>query len=331
MSGADHPAESASAPTVHHTAFSMLGAGLESAEQCGNRGPAAVVLLAAWFWPVLFIGRYRPNPVSRAVESLAPIEWLLGATLTVVAAVLLLGLWTRRKGLVAFCAMAMAFQVGHFVAFDFLGFVYLRGWFPFRSLESGLRFSGNRLAYLLGMLAPMVLVYALLFRGSRLFHFRWGSWEGMSRLFSAKEQPKTWRRWLWEMAVFSAILFVALQVPLLFAPIRKGYLWPAVGAVLVAALVNSLVEEALFRGLLQPALISAVGPAWGLWGVGALFGLVHWGASVGILAALPTSLLIGLGSVAWGKSVLETRGLGWVILAHAFVDVAVMSAYFVRP
>ena len=62
---------------------------------------------------------------------------------------------------------------------------------------------------------------------------------------------------------------------------------------------------------------------------GAVFGLMHWGLSVGVLAALPTSLLIGLGSVAWGKYALDTRGLSWVIVAHALIDVAVMSAYFV--
>jgi hypothetical protein len=32
--------------------------------------------------------------------------------------------------------------------------------------------------------------------------------------------------------------------------------------------------------------------------------------------------------VAWGKYALDTRGLGWVVLAHAMIDVAVMGAYF---
>jgi hypothetical protein len=43
---------------------------------------------------------------------------------------------------------------------------------------------------------------------------------------------------------------------------------------------------------------------------------MHWGLSVGVVAALPASLLIGLGSVAWGKYSLDTRGLGWVVIAH---------------
>jgi membrane protease YdiL (CAAX protease family) len=63
---------------------------------------------------------------------------------------------------------------------------------------------------------------------------------------------------------------------------------------------------------------------------GLLFGIVHWGLSVGVLAALPTSLLIGLGSVIWGKAAYETRGLSWPIAAHFMIDGAIMSAYFVQ-
>jgi hypothetical protein len=58
-----------------------------------------------------------------------------------------------------------------------------------------------------------------------------------------------------------------------------------------------------------------------------MFGLLHWGMSIGVVAALPTSLLIGIGSVFWGKAVLDTRGLSWVVFAHALVDVAIMCAY----
>jgi hypothetical protein len=36
-----------------------------------------------------------------------------------------------------------------------------------------------------------------------------------------------------------------------------------------------------------------------------------------------------LDSVVWGKAAFETRGLGWVFVAHAMIDVAVMAAYFV--
>lgn len=112
-------------------------------------------------------------------------------------------------------------------------------------------------------------------------------------------------------------------------PLRSGALWALLPAILLAAVANALVEEVIYRGVLPPAFVQAAGIARGLWIQGLMFGMLHWGMSVGVFAALPASLLIGIGSVYWGKAVLETRGLSWVILAHAMVDVAIMSAYFV--
>jgi membrane protease YdiL (CAAX protease family) len=125
------------------------------------------------------------------------------------------------------------------------------------------------------------------------------------------------------------LLFVLMQAGVGFRPLRSGVLPSLFLAILLSAVANSAAEELVFRGVLQPALIGVGGIAAGLWAQGALFGLVHWGTSVGVLAALPVSLGIGLGSVMWGKATLETGGLGWVCIAHAMIDVAVMSAYFV--
>jgi membrane protease YdiL (CAAX protease family) len=88
-------------------------------------------------------------------------------------------------------------------------------------------------------------------------------------------------------------------------------------------------EEIVYRGFLQPAFVRLGGVGPGLWTTGIIFGLLHWGLSVGILAALPSSLLIGIGSVAWGKAAHETNGLGLSIVSHFMIDVAVMAAYFV--
>jgi hypothetical protein len=33
--------------------------------------------------------------------------------------------------------------------------------------------------------------------------------------------------------------------------------------------------------------------------------------------------------VVWGKLTVDTRGLGWAVVAHTMVDVCVMSAFFV--
>ena len=49
-------------------------------------------------------------------------------------------------------------------------------------------------------------------------------------------------------------------------------------------------EEIIFRGLIQPAFLRAGCIAAGLWIQGLMFGLMHCGMSVGVLAALPVSL-----------------------------------------
>jgi membrane protease YdiL (CAAX protease family) len=120
-----------------------------------------------------------------------------------------------------------------------------------------------------------------------------------------------------------------MQANVGFAPLRHGTLWPLLPAVLLAAATNAVAEELIFRGMVQPAFIRAGGIAAGLWMQGLLFGLMHWGMSVGILAALPVSLLIGFGSIVWGKIAVDTRGLGFVVIAHAMVDIGLMSAFFV--
>jgi membrane protease YdiL (CAAX protease family) len=93
-------------------------------------------------------------------------------------------------------------------------------------------------------------------------------------------------------------------------PPLAGSLWPLLPGVLVAAVANAAAEEYVFRGVVQPAFIRAGGVAAGRWMQGLMFGLMHWGMSVGVLAALPVSLLIGFGSVVWGKAALDTLGMG---------------------
>ena len=90
-------------------------------------------------------------------------------------------------------------------------------------------------------------------------------------------------------------MFVVVQANVLFGPVRTGTLWPLLPGVLLAALGNSLAEEVVFRGLILPAFVRGGGLAASLWMQGLMFGLMHWGMSVGILAALPLSLLMGLG------------------------------------
>lgn len=106
-------------------------------------------------------------------------------------------------------------------------------------------------------------------------------------------------------------------------------LWPLVPAILVAAIANATAEELVFRGMLQSALIAYGGVGAGLWIQGLVFGLVHWGTSVGLVASLPVALATGFVSVYWGRAAYETRGLALPIVAHCMADTVLFSAYFV--
>lgn len=189
-----------------------------------------------------------------------------------------------------------------------------------------------RLWFLLPLALPMGLA-AWFWRpreGEARPRLGFGDWSVESRVYGMKERPVRWRRYLFgPYLVFFLVLGLFMQFGAGFSPVIEGVLWRLGWAVLAAALINAAVEEIVYRGFLQPALIRFGGVGPGLWATGLLFGLIHWGLSVGVLAALPVSLLIGLGSVSWGKAAWETRGIGWPIAAHFLVDVAVMAAYFI--
>lgn len=82
------------------------------------------------------------------------------------------------------------------------------------------------------------------------------------------------------------------------------------GEVFVLALLSSVAEELLFRGLLQPAI--------GLWLTSALFGLAHWTGDRRLSCWPLISLIAGL---ALGKlSLWEPAGLSGAIGAHFAVN-----------
>ena len=112
-----------------------------------------------------------------------------------------------------------------------------------------------------------------------------------------------------------------------FSMIRSGDLLWFIGPTLVMAVVNATVEEVIFRGCIQPAVIHCAGIGRGLWLQGIFFGIHHLGMSLSLLSTLPGAILIGIGSVVVGKSVLETRGLGWAIAAHGLFDIGIFAAY----
>ncbi len=288
--------------------------------------------LAAWLGGVAFLAPFRPTEVSRLVTAIAPAQAWYGAALALPALLLAWSLVRRDRALGYAAATVLAYVAGFWGSGLLMAALPGGMDLPFRSGGDLIGFVLFRLWFLIPLALLMGLV-ALLYRpapGEPAPALGVGDWSVASRSFSMKEKPMRWSRFLLGGYLgFVVLLGLFLQAGVGFAPITGGGLARLWWAVLAAALVNAAVEEIVYRGLLQPAFLRLGGAGPGLWTTGMLFGLLHWGLSVGVLAALPVSLMIGLGAVAWGKAAWETRGIGWPIAAHFLIDIAVMAAYFV--
>jgi membrane protease YdiL (CAAX protease family) len=315
--------------TREHSIFTMLGV-----ERAGAVRWIMLVLLAvlAWLGGVAFLAPYRPTEVSRMVAELAPLSTVYWASLG----------GSLFIALAAASARAWALSWAAATVAGYLGGFYLSGLFyqhlppqadiPLTGVESAWRFALSRLWFAGPIAVVLLCVWLVLAKraGAGAPAFGFGNWLVRSRDMIASEAPETWLRKLFVgYLLFVAILFVFVQLPVGFAPITTGSLWPLLSAVLLAAAANAVAEEVVYRGFFQPAFVQYGGAAAGLWVQGLFFGIIHWGLGVGVLAALPVSLAIGVGSIVWGKAAYETRGLGWTIVAHFLIDVVIMAAYFV--
>ena len=315
--------------TREHSIFTLLGK-----ERAGTMRWLMLAVLAAiaWIGGVAFLAPYRPTEISRFVATLVPLDVAFWGSMAAAAVIALAALAARRIAL----AWVAATVAGYLIGFYFSGFLFR--YFPpgveipLTGVDGAFAFAMSRLWFAAPTAIVLLIVWLLfapsLGQGHPAFGF--GNWLVRTRDMSAKEAPGSWLGKLFGgYLLFIAILFALIQLPIGFAPVVSGSLWPLLPAVFVAALANAAAEEVVYRGFIQPAFIRYGGAVAGLWMQGLFFGIIHWGLSVGVLAALPVSLMIGVGSVVWGKAAYETRGLGWTIVAHFLVDVAIMAAYFV--
>ncbi len=315
--------------TREHSIFTMLGI-----EGTGALKWTMLVLLAglAWIGGVAALGPYRPTQVSRMVAEIGPLGLIYWGSVGAALAMSLVAVVARQWAL----AWAAATIAGYLIGIHLSGLLYRffpPGFdIPLTGDADALRFALSRL-WFAGPIAVVLLLVWLAFArqtGATPPEFGFGNWLVRSRDVSVREAPASWLAKLFGgYLLFVVVLFVLIQLPVGFAPIVSGSLWPLLSAILIAALANAAAEEVVYRGFIQPAFIRYGGAAAGLWVQGMFFGIIHWGLSVGVLAALPVSLMIGFGSVVWGKAAYETRGLGWTIVAHFLIDVAIMATYFV--
>ena len=276
--------------------------------------------MAAWLGVSAIWGLTSPKDtlVSGLLRELGSLAaWAVGpAVLSGVVA--LFAARRGNRGLLAASAMLFAYLAGVAVSRYAKLWVNPPGGIPLQDLGDAGRALFER-SFLLIPALPMLVVAYLVCRQD--LPFRFGNW-GVGN----------WHRsYLLALLLIGLPGFFMMQSTVGFAPIKNGTLWPALLPVLALALLNAFTEELLFRGLIQTPLVAYLGAGWGVLLQAAFFAIHHWGASPSLIAGAPMAIILLFAAIWMGRSVLETRGLGWAIAFHALLDFVFFAAHFVPP
>ncbi|HEV2032784.1 MAG TPA: CPBP family intramembrane glutamic endopeptidase [Candidatus Dormibacteraeota bacterium] len=101
-----------------------------------------------------------------------------------------------------------------------------------------------------------------------------------------------------------------------------GRLLPLVPLILAGAAINTFSEEFLFRQVLLARLIPALGVTQAIWLTALRFGVGHWFGN----PSGPTGVLLAT-VFGWfaARSMLDTRGSGWIWVVHLINDIVIFS------
>lgn len=166
----------------------------------------------------------------------------------------------------------------------------------------------------LGVYVAVVLAVAPLRRSVRWLHF--GRHDGLTLIatFGIILSAST------ALALYQYLVRPPLSELAERLPLHSGLPLLAAGAVF--ALSNAIMEEVIFRGVLQDALVSQVGQTAGVVVQAAIFGLGHaHGYPPGKIGAV----LAGLYGLILGVLRQWSGGLGAAILAHVFADATIYA------
>jgi membrane protease YdiL (CAAX protease family) len=257
-------------------------------------------------------------------------NWVVG-TMALLVGAAVLNIVRKQKVKQGVVGMLLAYCAGVFVSRYAYVAVNPTGGVPLQTFADVIYYFWQRSFFLMPAI-PMLVVYLLLKKRDDWHFFRWGDWKVATRVFAPDEEKQTWRKQLFRWLLFAALpLAVLMQLMVGLAPILTGKLFLFFVPIISMAFFNAFSEELIFRGFMQQALIDSIGPGSGIWLQGLFFGIHHWGTSPGgnIVMGLPIAMITAFWGIVWGKSVFETKGLGWAICCHMFVDAAFFSAQYV--
>jgi membrane protease YdiL (CAAX protease family) len=101
-----------------------------------------------------------------------------------------------------------------------------------------------------------------------------------------------------------------------------GRLLPLIPLILAGAAINTFSEEFLFRQVLLARLIPVLGVTQAIWLTALRFGVGHWFGNPSGITGILLATVFG-----WfaARSMLDTRGSGWIWSVHMVNDVVIFS------
>jgi membrane protease YdiL (CAAX protease family) len=132
-----------------------------------------------------------------------------------------------------------------------------------------------------------------------------------------------WSRFGPVAVVFLILLMVWFGFPMLPDSIDLAAAAPAIAIGAIAALLNAWWEETAFRAAPLSMLQRAVGPGAGVLMLALWFGIGHFygGVPSGPMGLIATAAV----AVLLGRSMIETRGLGWPVTLHFSIDLVIFT------
>ncbi|MEY2493056.1 MAG: protease family protein [Verrucomicrobiota bacterium] len=272
-------------------------------------------------WGAMLIGSAIPNIISRLVGNGSPYLLPVGQTVVLVVLAILADKSRRLKPLTGFILTIAIVRLGWFAIAPMLN-----DWPPVHDIVVNTSWGAQQFIQRLLLTAGALLLLST-FIGRRFT--RQDLFLRVGNLAApARPEPILWFRrpipWTQLGPQLLVIFGVALPI-FLFITLRPDFgqlprLWQLLPWGLATAALNAANEEFQFRCVPLAHLRNALPQREALWLTAIFFGLGHYfgqpSGPVGVLMATMAGWI-------WGKSMVETRGMGWAFGIHMVQDVVI--------
>jgi membrane protease YdiL (CAAX protease family) len=199
-----------------------------------------------------------------------------------------------------------------------------QSWFNWNGAPFTVTMLGEQIGRVLVSLLMIALLLVMGYRRKDFFLMR-GDFKAPIRPVRWLGFPKAdpWTRFGGQFALYISLgLLVFLILGGRPDPAVLPRVLPMLPMILLLAGMNAFSEEMTYRASLLATLEGPLGPQLALWNTALFFGIGHYfGVPYGVVGVILASFL------GWllGKSMLETRGMGWAWFIHILQDILIFS------